>query len=341
MQRVAVVGGGISGIACATSLVNRGVPVTIFDRGHRIGGRLATQTLRDTGTQWDSRVVDVGASYFTAHDVRFKRVVESLCDQGIAREWTDTIHVADATGVIGPKIGPVRYATSGGLRSVVQALADQLPADLVRWEYPHDVGGLIPRENGIAVGDDLFAAVAVCMPDPQAQRLFIDPGFEQARAVLANSPRWEPVLALTTVYESRCWQPFDAMFVNDDAAITFIANDGSRRGDDAPVLVTHSASAIAGAHLSDPNEAAPALMAAVAQVLDTQMHPSWFSVKRWTFARPTAARAELFGWAETPARWPIGLAGDSWAGGPRTETAWLSGTELGLALAASDSLLGD
>ena len=48
-----MIGGGISGIACATALADAGLSVDVLDRGHRLGGRLATQTLRDTGTACD------------------------------------------------------------------------------------------------------------------------------------------------------------------------------------------------------------------------------------------------------------------------------------------------
>ena len=53
-----VVGGGISGIACAAALRDAGRPVVVRDRGHRLGGRMAVRTV-------DGRPIDVGAAYFT------------------------------------------------------------------------------------------------------------------------------------------------------------------------------------------------------------------------------------------------------------------------------------
>ena len=53
-----VVGGGVSGIACARALADSGRPVVVRDRGYRLGGRMAVKTMGD-------RPVDVGASYFT------------------------------------------------------------------------------------------------------------------------------------------------------------------------------------------------------------------------------------------------------------------------------------
>ncbi len=327
-RRVAVIGGGICGIACAGALAAQGVPVRVFDRGHRIGGRLAAQTLRGTGTVHDGRVVDVGAAYFTARDDRFVEVVDGLIERAVVRPWTDTFHVADPRGIIGPKLGPMRYATPRGLRSVVEDLAGLLPDDLVDIRHPIDVPSIRREGDRIIVADEDYAAVAVCVPDPQAMPLLTDDSVADARALLDDGPAWEPVMSLTAVYDDVCWPEFDGMFVNDEAVLTFIANDGRRRGDDAPVLVAHSSATLAAGHLAEPLGAAPAMLASLSSVLRPTGDPSWFTVKRWTHARPLTARTDEFGAVER-----IGLAGDAWAGGPRTESAWLSGQALGSHLA--------
>ena len=43
MTRVAIIGAGISGLACARQLVKSGVSVVVFDKGRGIGGRVATR----------------------------------------------------------------------------------------------------------------------------------------------------------------------------------------------------------------------------------------------------------------------------------------------------------
>ncbi|MBE0549214.1 MAG: FAD-dependent oxidoreductase, partial [Rubrivivax sp.] len=40
---VAVVGAGIAGAACAASLQQAGLDVTLFEKSHGVGGRLATR----------------------------------------------------------------------------------------------------------------------------------------------------------------------------------------------------------------------------------------------------------------------------------------------------------
>ena len=319
MADAAVVGGGISGIACATALAQAGLAVDVLDRGNRLGGRLAAQTLRDTGTAYDGRIVDVGASYFVADDPRFAAVVDDWLERGLARRWTDTFHLADAGGLRGTKTGPWRYAAPRGLRSLVEDLAAHLPSDLVDISHPIEVDSLRVHSDGVRVNDVEYRAVALCGPDPQMDRLASAP----------DSPMWEPVIALTAVMAERTWPDIDGVFVNDDAVLTFIADDGRRRGDDAPVLVAHSGPVFAAGHLENPATAAPMMLAALERILGLG-NPDWFSVKRWTFARPAHARAQEF---DLTGR--LGRAGDAWCATPRTQSAWLSGDGLGRAMAQS------
>ncbi len=318
MADVAVIGGGISGIACATALADAGLSVDILDRGRRLGGRLATQTLRDTGTACDGRAVDVGAAYFTVDDTRFGEVVGDWVDRGLVRPWTDTFHIADGTQILGTKSGPVRYAAPRGLRSLVEDLATVLPSDLVEIRHPLDVTSVDVSPDGVRVADRDYRAVALCGPDPQMDALVL----------VDQAPLWEPVIALVAVYPERTWE-FDGVFVNDDPVLSFVADDGSRRGDRAPVLVAHSTPVLAAGHLADPVTAAPAMLAVLGN-LSRGGVPAWFTVKRWTYARPAHARPEAFAFDGV-----VGRAGDGWAGVPRTQSAWVSGDALGRAMGDS------
>lgn len=323
MADVAVIGGGISGVSCAGALAELGCTVDVYDRGHRLGGRLATQTLRDTGTAYDGRLVDVGASYLTVDDARFGNVVGDWIGRGLLCPWTDAFHVADGSGVIGTKVGPMRYAAPLGLRSLVEDLAGALPSDLVEIRHPFDVTGIDVGPDGVRIADRDYRAVALCGPDPQMQALI----------PVAEAPMWEPVLALVVVYDQRTWD-FDGIFVNDDPVLTFVADDGTRRGDDAPVLVAHSTPVWAAAHLADPLVAAPAMLASLGR-LTGSASASWFTVKRWTYARPMQARPEAFGFETFGLEGVIGRAGDAWHGVPRTQSAWVSGDALGRAMGDS------
>ncbi|MDP9429246.1 MAG: NAD(P)-binding protein [Actinomycetota bacterium] len=305
-----VVGGGIAGTACARVLADAGIDVRVLDRGRRPGGRMTSLRLHD-------RTVDLGASYLTAEDGSpFASVVRGWVDRGLARPWTDTFAVAGPEGLRSTTTGPVRYAAPGGLRSLVADLAAGLHVESRRTVAAVGPG---PQVDG----EDVPAAV-LAMPDPQARRL-LDPA--TAGRLLDDRP-WEPSLAVQVGWPGRRW-PADlhGAFVHDDPAVTWVADDGDRRGDGAPVLVAHTTAALAAAHLEDPDAAAGPVAAAVGRALGIDVPPAWTAVHRWTYARPTAARTEPFGLADG-----IGLCGDGWSAPSRVQAAWTSGTALGQAL---------
>lgn len=307
-RRVTVVGGGISGAACANALAAAGVDVVLRDRGRRLGGRMASRTLRDTGTAHDGRPVDIGASYFTARDPEFVAQVDQWRGEGVVREWTDSFHVAGPEGIEGVRSGPMRFAAPRGLRSVVESMIDAR----VEVRSSDDVTELPTDEP-----------VALCMPVPQARRL-------DAR-IPESSITWEPVIAVTCVFDQRSWLELDGVFVNDDPVLTWIADDGRRRGDDAPVLVAHVHPVLSAGHLEEPAGVVPQAVAGVRRVLGIRDYPAWVDAHRWTYAKPLIAHEDPF-WLSPDGL--VGVAGDLWAAGPRVEAAWLSGTALGRALAS-------
>jgi renalase len=304
---VVVVGGGISGVACARVLADSGLPVRVLERGHVAGGRMATK-------RFDGRPADIGAGYFTARNPEFGGVAQRWRAAGLAREWTDTMRVW-SPDVHGLTTGPVRWAAPGGLRSLVADLTTGL--DL---RVAHEVHEIAP---GPMVDGEPVAAVVLAMPGPQALRL-LDPQLTTTRTAL-EWQRWLPALVATLRYPGRTWKDFDGAFVNGDPVLSAVFDDGSRRGDGAPVLVAHSTAEFAGCHLADPAAAAKEMAAAVARVVAVGQ-PA-VHVHRWTFARPERDGATPFHLDEDG----IGVCGDAW-GSSKVETAWLSGTLLGRAL---------
>ncbi len=314
-----VVGAGIAGLACARALRDAGCDVVVLDRGRAPGGRLSSRTVR-------GRPVDLGASYLTADEGSpFAGVVVDWVDRGLARPWTDTFAVVGPEGFRERKSGPMRYGTPGGSHTLAADVATGLtvrPGTSVRAVTAGPAG---PGVDGRPV-----PAVALAMPGPQAARLLEPSGPAFA---LAGAESWSPVLAVVLGWGERRW-PADlhGAFVHDDPAVEWIADDGDRRGDGAPVLVAHTTSDLAGRHLEDPAAAVPAVVAAVRSALGIDVQPAWTEVHRWTFARPAAPRHDPFGLVHG-----IGLCGDGWHAPAKVESAWRSGAALGRALAGAHS----
>jgi renalase len=303
MTRVAVVGAGLSGASCAQALRARGVEVELIERGRAPGGRMASPELH-------GRRVDIGAAYFTAKEPEFLSVVDGWRARGLVREWTDTFDVYSAGGHERSS-GPMRYGTSGGLRTLVR----------------DGVAGDVLLGVGVEALDELdHDAVVLAMPDPQAARLV---------------PEWtdwvdyDPVIAVVAGWAQRSWTMTDACFVNDDPDLAFVADDGSRRGDGAAVLVAHTTADRARIHLEHPDDAIAPLIAALRRTMGVESAPTWSHAHRWTFAKPAKTHGDKAFGLDSHGGRLLGRCGDAWcpSGAPRVESAWLSGRRLGAALA--------
>lgn len=324
---VVVVGAGIAGLACARHLTDAGVRPLVLDRGRRVGGRMA---LRSMG----GRVVDTGASYFTVSDDRFAAVVEDWERRGLARRWTDTFDVVRGTTFEEPKSGSTRWAAPNGLRSLLEDLAAALD---VQRQTVHAVDR---RDDGLWSVDGAPALAAVlAMPDPQALRL-VGAELDDARAHLDVT--YDPVLALSAGWDDPVWrdagphrtEAFDGAFVNDNDTLSWIADDGRRRGDDAAVLVAHSTPDLASASLDDPDGAAPLMLEALSSVMGIRTAPRWTDMMRWSYAKP-AGHHEEDHWFSGDG---LGLCGDAWSPRPRVESAYISGVAMAQALLTSGML---
>ncbi len=315
-----MIGAGIAGVSCARVLASAGLEVELVDRGRKVGGRMASRRL-------EGRPTDLGAAFFTASDPRFAAVVHDWAARGLARPWTDTLTVLDAGDRPHATSGVMRWGTPGGIRSLVEDLASGLTVT------PREVRVVSSRDDGrLQVHHRPASAVVLAMPDPQA-RVLLGAGLQACAAHLDRA--FDPVLALAAWWPERTWDGiagprarFEGAFVNGDPEITWIADDGRRRGDDAPVLVAHSTPEFAGRHLADPQSAAPAMIAALRRLLQVPVDPDGHFLQRWSVAKPTGVRAAPY-WLGPQ---NLGFCGDGWGPVSRVEGAYLSGLALGAAL---------
>lgn len=308
---VVVVGAGIAGLACARVLVDAGVDVRVLERTPVAGGRLATR-------RYDGRPADIGAAYFTVSDPEFDAVVRGWRQAGLAREWTDTL-VAFEDGNREPRPGPMRWAAPRGLRSLAESLADGLTVKLQHAVAAVEPG---PMVDGVPVD-----AVVLAMPGPQALAV-LDPCLRAARAA-ADGQDWQPSFAVTLRYPERTWPDFRGAFVNGHEVLTSICDDGDRRGDGEPVLVAHTTAAYTAARLGAHDRVIAEVEDAVEAVLGLPARPVAGYAHQWLHARPDSPSTSPFHLDDDN----IGVCGDAW-GPSRVQTAWLSGTALGHALAS-------
>jgi len=133
-RRIAVIGAGVAGMACARTLAQAGHEVTVFEKSRGFGGRMACRQTPFGG-------FDHGAQYFTVRDPRFARVLETT--PGLVRPWS-----ANAVRVLDP-LGRVAEAA----RNLVERHWVPVPGmnALVRtWAQPLADAGRVHLETRVA-----------------------------------------------------------------------------------------------------------------------------------------------------------------------------------------------
>ena len=323
-MRVAVVGAGMAGLACAGRLQHAGVSVTVFDKSRGPSGRMSTRRA-DAGAQFDH-----GAQFFTALDPDFAREVQDWIRQGHVAEWEGKFGDLE-TGSFIPVAKPPWYVGTPRMSSVGRHLAEGLRVNLgVRVGSMERVGDQwhLRDDDGGSLG--AFDRVVLAIPAPQATLLVqAVPGLAEAVADVEMVPCY----ALMLRFEEPLGVPWDGVRV-DGGPLAWIAHDSSKPGRTTPGCYVAHTTSLAGRFLLErpPHQVASQLTLAFHAATRTRVPPVHVAVHRWRFARPQ--EDEVSG---LPCLYDssvgVGACGD-WRVGARVEAAWLSGR------AMADALLG-
>lgn len=303
--RIAIVGAGMAGLACAEGLRAGGCAVSLFDKGRAAGGRMSTRRIDANGATWS---FDHGAQYFTARDPRFADRVGAWARAGLVARWPDA--------------GEDAWVGTPAMNAPLRAMADGLDVTFgSRIDGIARAGGQW-RLQGPGAPSLAFDVAIVAVPAEQAAPLLAphDGAMAARAAATASAPCWTVMAGFDTRV------PYDADILRQLGAIGWAARNSAKPGRDArECWVIQAAPDWSAVHLEDD---APAitrmLLAAFADAIGARLpDPAVAIAHRWRFARSGAAGDGL-PW--NPAQ-RLGGCGD-WLLGPRVECAWLSGTML-------------
>lgn len=323
---VAIVGGGLAGLAAARELRAAGRSVVVFDKGRAAGGRCATR-------RHAPFAFDHGAQFFTVREPAFAAALAPFGDRlvqrwaGPFRTWQD--------GVLGPDPRPgERYVAVPGMsalpRAFAEPLGDAVRAGLRVEGLRRDADGwwlsLRRLADDALFADGPFAAVVLTLPPPQASALLASAAIEGAVAHKLDelAASLQPCLAAMVAFRQPIAGGEGAWFVTDDV-LGFAAHDGGKPGRSGePTYVLHGAAAWSQARFEQPLDASfDVLLAAFARVVGTRLPPlAHRGMHRWRYALPSPpppGPAAVF-----DRELQLAAAGDAFVGG-RVEGAFLSG----------------
>ena len=350
-RHIAVVGGGMAGIACARTLVQAGHRVTLFEKSRGFGGRMSTRRTEFGG-------FDHGAQYFTVRDPRFAQAL--LTAQDVVRAWSvSTVRVLDEFGQVlasAPRPTEPHFVATPGMNALVSHWAQPLLQPEV-----HGVHGArvlmetrvtcIERDvlnaqqwqlraedsaGGQAVVGG-FDQVVLAQPHLQAHDLLLASGHAPHLRQMLQPVTVTPCWTLMVAYPNAMQPGLPHIGPQWNAArsthhrISWLARENSKPGRERIERWTVQASAAWSAkHLEDDGERVKAkLLKGFAEITGIRVTPAHAVVHRWRFAQTQTALGQPFIW---DAELGIGLCGD-WCLGHRVEDAFVSGLELALAIA--------
>ena len=301
--RIAVVGAGISGLACAARLQGLGAAVTVFDKSADIGGRLAAR--RRGGGVWHH-----GAPAVEARDPAFIRFLVAQAGAGRARIVTDREDGLIAQGA--PDMRELTRGLATGLETHFEVAVALLTRAAEGWVLTD------ATQRSFGPFDGVLSAI----PAPQAEALLERSGLAvpQSLKSVRMMPRWSFLIGFEA--------PPPAWVPDDENVAGLVAMTPRPRADLSHCFVLHASDPWSLRHLECSREEAVELIGRYLAVSPESRRwlaqAARMSGHRWRYAltsRPLGS-AYLF----DPAA-GLGHTGD-WCTGATAEAGYLNGLRL-------------
>jgi renalase len=321
-DRIAVIGAGLAGLTCARELQAAGRAVTVYDKGRRPGGRLASRRIEGAGTtpEWHA-LSDTGAQYFTVRDAEFALRVDEARRAGAVEEWRprwpEDTRERTAMHVGVPGMNSLARTLAEGLDVQCATRIVAVERDGERWRLRDETASI----------DATFAVVLLAVPAPQAVEIARD-HVDPRLAAVSLLPCWSVTLA----FERPLDVPLDADW-RPHAVLPWIARDRSKPGRTGlDTWTLHASAEWSVAHLEASIEHVSAALAeafadrlgeALGRTIVLPPVAGRFA-HRWRYARVDRPLGEEAWWDAVRG---IGACGD-WCLDARVEAAFLSGRAL-------------
>ena len=304
-QRIAIIGAGMSGVACANKLITAGLEVSIFDKGRALGGRLATRLS-------DGWSFNHGAPSFHADEIGFRNCIEHLVAAGSAR----CIDEAERLYSGNPHMNTLLAPLVNGIELHQSIEISEITRNADGWHLSSGSGQVFER----------FDCTLICIPAPQAQNLIgsIKADWSNSLEVVRYDPCLTMLLGLSRTgsgLRERCFEGHSVL-------TTQLRQRGQDKSGGAAgeAWVAHATPAWSKQHVDrEREEIAQTMLQEFSTANDLpDIEATFLRGHRWRYAQVSRPLGESCLWDKEI---KLGAAGD-WCIGPDVESAFVSGSKL-------------
>lgn len=316
LPRVAIIGGGVAGLACASELVAHGLRPVVYEKSRGLGGRLATRR-GDDGVTFDH-----GAQYITARGTPLQQLLERAVAADEAHAWQPALHSDTSPDAQQWLVG--KPTMNAWLKPLAKGLDLRHAAEILPFT-PSGRGWRLST-RGLERRDE-YDLVVCTVPAQQARTLAAtDVGLVRCIESVAMAPCW----ALMLAFETRATVPFD-VWRSDDHALAWVSRNNTKPGrrEDKDTWVVHASPAWSATYVECDHDAiVTALLPLLQDLFGAPLPPlAHAAAHRWRYAQTITPLGVPFAANEERT---LFLGGD-WCLG-----AWVEcGYESGAAIAAA------
>ena len=339
MKKVAIVGAGISGAACAQQLLQRGFAVEVFEKSRGPGGRMATRRV-SSEPHLGQLAFDHGAPYFRARSREFQHALKGWEERAIATSWKFTRACIDPLQNNPHRLeSETVFVGSPGMNSLCKDMLANVTlhtgAEVLSFQMQNEKWMIVAKvtvqgeSNNVTYGP--YDHIVTTAPAPQAHKLLASHSALLAEKLLqmTYAPCWA-VLAYWKQHQAGldAWE-----YLHSESPLGWVGRSSAKPGRHGAGLpagdswVVHGSATWSQGHLeSSPEEVVALLLEQALPLISPDLTPPDFAVAhRWRYSLVTRALDLPF---VTDKKASLSICGDGCLGG-RVESAYLSGFACG------------
>jgi predicted NAD/FAD-dependent oxidoreductase len=328
IHSVAIVGAGMAGLAAAIDLAHAGVAVTLYDKGRRPGGRIATRVKEGVA-------FNHGAQFAAARGQAFADLIAELQGERCAFNWRAAGHngrrFSFAPGMSALPALLAERATAAGARLHLARQVIYLHASANGWRLRHAASAETKPGTISDIGGELagpFDAIVFAIPSVQAAPLLAlaAPALAAETETAVLAPCWAAMLRFPARLDAA------DVLTPDAGPIAWAARENARPGaaPEPEAWTVHASSAWTRTHLDESAETAGQALKQAFSELTGAADGTLVFAHRWRYALVETPVGQPHLWDQMKR---IGACGD-WCIGGRIEAAFDSGQSLARAILA-------